>query len=168
MDTRTEISRLTKIIHRPKEEVATQERGHISKERSLEQHLRLRASQTWTVLCAMPGDFSVLERDNTLHCLEGSEICDASNTLSETKHYKSELLFREEVDSGSFVVRGWCDDKLVELTAFVADYTQAFLNAEVREGKQLISWRACKSTRKCTWMICFLEHASCLVVGWTR
>ena len=35
-------------------------------------------------------------------------------------------------DSDSFVVRGWCDDKLVE-----ADYTQAFLNVEVQEGKQL-------------------------------
>ena len=84
----------------------------------------------------MSGDFSVRERDNTFHCLEGSEICDVSNTLSETKHYKSDLLFQEELDSGSFVVRGWCDDKLVELTAFVADYTQAFLNAEVQEGKQ--------------------------------
>ena len=137
MDTRTEISRLTKIIHRPKEEVAMQVQGNISKERSLEQHLSLRTSQTWTVLCAMPRDFSVLERDNTFHCLEGSEICDASNTSSETKHYKSELLFREEVDSGSFVVRGWCNDKLVKLTVFVADYTQAFLNAEVRKEKQL-------------------------------
>ena len=137
MDTRTEITRLTKIILRSKEEVATQVRENISKERSLEQHLRLRASQTWTVLCAMPRDFSALERDNTFHCLEGSEICDVSNTSSETKHYKSELLFQEEVDSCSFVVRGWCDDKLVELTAFVADYTQAFLNAEVQEGKQL-------------------------------
>ena len=123
-----------------KEEVATQVRENISKERSLEQHLRLRASQTWTVLCAMPGDFSVLECDNTFHCLEGSEICDVSNTLSETKHYKSELLFQEEVDSGSFVVRGWCDDKLVELTAFVADYTQAFLNAEVQEGKKQLDF----------------------------
>ena len=108
-----------------KEEVATQVHENISKERSLERHLSLRASQTWTVLCAMSGDSSVRERDNTFHCLEGSEICDVSNTLSETKHYKSELLFREELDSGSFVVRGWCDEKLVELTAFVADYTQA-------------------------------------------
>ena len=116
---------MTKIIHQSKEEVATQVRENISKERSLEQHLSLCASQTWTVLCAMTGDFSVCERDNTFHCLEGSEICDVSNTLSETKHYKSELLFQEEVDSGSFLVRGWCDDKLVELTAFVADYTQA-------------------------------------------
>ena len=97
-----------------KDEVATQMRENISKERSLEQHLSLRASQTWTVLCAMSGDFSVRERDNAFHRLEG---------------YAS--------DSGSFVVRGWCDDKLVELTAFVADYTQAFLNAEVQEGKQL-------------------------------
>ena len=92
-----------------------------------------------------PGQYCVLCQETfqyvnvTIHfnCLEGSEICDVSNTLSETKHYKSELLFQEKVDSGSFVVRGWCDDKLVELTAFVADYTQAFLNAEVQEGKQL-------------------------------
>ena len=35
-------------------------------------------------------------------------------------------------DSDSFVMRGWCDDKLVE-----ADYTQAFLNVEVQEEKQL-------------------------------
>ena len=35
-------------------------------------------------------------------------------------------------DSDSFVVRGWCDDKLVE-----AGYTQAFLNVEVQEEKQL-------------------------------
>ena len=35
-------------------------------------------------------------------------------------------------DSDSFVMHGWCDDKLVE-----ADYTQAFLNVEVQEEKQL-------------------------------
>ena len=35
-------------------------------------------------------------------------------------------------DSGSFVMRGWCDDKLVE-----ADYTQAFLNVEVLVEEQL-------------------------------
>ncbi len=58
----------------------------------------------------------------------------AETILTETAFHRLEGYAS---DSGSFVVRGWCDDKLVELTAFVADYTQAFLTAEVQEGKQL-------------------------------
>ena len=123
MDTCAEISRLTKIIHRPKAEVATQVRGNISQDDSQRaelvrltseldedeyvkagwfSNLTLGQQYTWS----MPGDFSVPERDNTIHCWEGSEICDASNTSSENKQYKSELLFQEKVESRSFVWNG--------------------------------------------------------------
>ena len=45
-------------------------------------------------------------------------------------------------------------------------FFQAHKDMSVTTKEQ--AWRACKSTRKCTWMICLLEHASCLVVGWSR
>ena len=62
-------------------------------------NLALGQQCAWTV----PGDFSVPECDNTIHCWEGSENCDASNVSPETKKYKSELLSPEEVESGRFV-----------------------------------------------------------------
>ena len=73
----------------------------------------------------MPGNFSIHERDNNIHCWEGSEICDASNTSSETKHYKSELLFQEEVESRSFVWSGnsselFSHDVLQEISKYTA------------------------------------------------
>ena len=53
----------------------------------------------------------------------------AETILTETAFHR---LVGYASDSDSFVMRDWCDDKLVE-----ADYTQAFLNVEVQEEKQL-------------------------------
>ena len=53
----------------------------------------------------------------------------AETILTETAFHR---LVGYASDSDSFVMRDWCDDKLVE-----ADYSQAFLNVEVQEEKQL-------------------------------
>ena len=58
----------------------------------------------------VPGDFSVPERDDAVHCWEGGKICDASNAVPETKLYKSELLSQEEVQSRGFVWNGNSSD----------------------------------------------------------
>ena len=111
-----------------KEEVVTQMRENISKDRSLEQHL--------SVLLSMSDRALIDERAIWVlqEVTAKSLMIAAEAILTETAFHRLEGYAS---DSGSFVMRGWCDDKLVELTAFVADYTQAFLNVEVQEGKQL-------------------------------
>ena len=136
MNTRAEISRLTKIIHRPKAEVATQVRGNISQDDSQRAELVRLTSELDEDESVKAGWFSNLalgqqctpERDNTIHCWEESEICDASNTSSETKQYKSELLSQEEVESRSFVWNGNSSelsshDVLQEISKYPADFS---------------------------------------------
>ena len=55
---------------------------------------------------AVPGDFSIPERDDTIHCWDDGENCDASNESPETKPYKSELLSQYEVESKGSVWNG--------------------------------------------------------------
>ena len=55
---------------------------------------------------AVPGDFSVPERDDPIHCWDDGENCDVSNESPETKPYKSELLSQDEVESRGFVWNG--------------------------------------------------------------
>ena len=115
-----------------KEEVVTQMRENISKERSLEQHLSVLLSK-----CEGMSDRALIDERARWVLLEvtaESLMIAAEAILTETAFHR---LDGYASDSDSFVVRGWCDDKLVELTAFVADYTQAFFNVEVQVGKQL-------------------------------
>ena len=110
----------------------TQMRENISKERSLEQHLSVLLST-----CEGMSDRALIDaraRWILPEVTAESLMIAAEAILTETAFHRLEGYAS---DSGSFVVRGWCDDKLVELTTFVADYTQAFLNVEVQEGKQL-------------------------------
>ena len=103
-----------------KEEVVTQMRENISKERSLEQHLSVLLST-----CEGMSDRALID-ERARWILQEVTVESLMNTaeaiLTETAFHRLEGYAS---DSGSFVVRGWCDDKLVELTAFVADYTQA-------------------------------------------
>ena len=115
-----------------KEEFVTQMRENIAKERSLEQHLSVMLST-----CEGMSDRALIdERARWLlqEVTAESLMIAAESTLTETAFHRLEGYVS---DSGSFVVRGWCDDKLLELTAFVADHTQAFLNVEVQEEEQL-------------------------------
>ena len=103
-----------------KEEVVTQMRENISKERSLEQHLSVMLST-----CEGMSDRALIDERARWILQEvtaESLMIAAEAILIETAFHRLEGYAS---DSGSFVVRGWCDDKLVELTAFMADYTQA-------------------------------------------
>ena len=111
-----------------KEEVVTQMRENISKDRSLEQHLSVLLSMSDRALIDERAIW-VLQEVTAKSLMIAAEAILTVTAFHRLEGYAS--------DSGSFVMRGWCDDKLVELTAFVADYTQAFLNVEVQEGKQL-------------------------------
>ena len=55
---------------------------------------------------AVAGDVSVPQRDNTFHCWEGGENCDASFEFPVTNPYKSEFFVSEEVESRGFVWNG--------------------------------------------------------------
>ena len=110
-----------------KKEVVMQMRENISKERSLEQHLSVLLSTCE----GMSNRALIDERARWLlqEVTAESLMIAAETILTETAFHRLEGYAS---DSGSFVVRDWCDDKLVE-----ADYTQAFLNVEVQERKQL-------------------------------
>ena len=76
-------------------------------ERVLGKQEYIRVKAGWYIILALgqqgawavPGDFSNPERDDTIHCWDDGENCDASNESPETKPYKSELLSQYEVES---------------------------------------------------------------------
>ena len=65
-------------------------------------NLALGQKCAWAVL----GDISIPERDDTIYRWDDGENCDASNESPETKPYKSELSFQNEVESRGFVWNG--------------------------------------------------------------
>lgn len=100
------------------------EQGYIRVKAGWFSNLALGQQCAW----AVPGDFSAPERDNTIHCWEGGENCDASNESPEAKPYKSELLSQEEVESRGFVWNGNSStlsshDALPEVGEYPADFT---------------------------------------------
>ena len=119
-----------------KEEVVMQMRENIAKERSLEQHLSVLLSTCEGMSNRADAEAEksvkralIVERARwILQELTAEFLMIAAEAiLTETAFHRFEGYAS---DSDSFVMRGWCDDKLVE-----ADYTQAFLNVEVQEGK---------------------------------